>query len=141
MRYIQFKNGEQAVRAPGKAYFGAWLIDFILVLALAAVVFAVLPRTNLGLTITVAVLAWIVIGWLYGFILTGRRSLGCLLCGTRVVKLSDGGRPGFWRSGWVSFVRTVGFVVFSLIIVIGALGGSSSGNAKDNVWHVSISTR
>ncbi|AJT42347.1 hypothetical protein UM93_14140 [Psychromicrobium lacuslunae] len=110
-------------------------------LALAAIVFAVLPKTNIGLSITLAVLAWIVISWLYGFILPGKRSLGCVICGTRVVKLSDGGRPGFWRSGWVSFVRTVGILVFSIIIVVGALGGGSSGNPKDNRWHVSISER
>lgn len=104
-------------------------------------VFAVLPKTNIGLAITLTLLAWIALGWLYGFILPGRRSLGAVLYGTRVVKMSDGGRPGFWRSGWISFVRTVGIVVFSIIIVVGALGGGSSGNPQDNRWHISISER
>ncbi|NGZ99565.1 DUF4333 domain-containing protein [Nocardioides sp. W3-2-3] len=135
------KNGVQVASPTDGAKAGALLADVLVVLTATAAVVLALPREPLGVVAGGAVLAWVGIAWLYGFLLffvPGRRSLGCALFGTRVVRRSDGAWPGFWRSGWISFVRTVWFPLLPPVVIAGALGGGSPGGIEAVVWNVSV---
>ncbi|WP_197717142.1 RDD family protein [Glycomyces terrestris] len=129
----RFGNGVPYVPAGGWAKCLAWLIDaavFVLgLLAGAAALAAVDASRGLdGAVIALAMIAWwLVLPLLYGLCLRNGRALGALWTGTRLVRVSDGGRIGA-KGPWAMFVR----LILLPAAIIGALtgGGLSDGTLQ-----------
>lgn len=137
-------NGRPVVESSGWQSVGAWAVDFGVVAVLAAVVFAAVAGSTLGTAGQAAVAGltvWIAAPWLYGFCCPNGVSLGSLASGTAVVRFDTGGRPGFWRAGWVMFARLVLFPVVILVIVLAAAGGSSPSGDGPKTRHLTLDRR
>jgi hypothetical protein len=121
-----FGNGEPYVPARWTAFF-AWFIDSIVVLAGLAVgvaALAVLDESQRvpGGVIALCLLALVfVVPMLYGLCYWNGRALGALLAGTRLVRISDGGRIG-GKAPWAMVIRTV---LMPLVVIAVLTGGSS----------------
>ena len=137
-------NGIRAVEATAWQSFGAWAVDFSLVAVLAAVVSAGVAGSVMGTAgqaVAAAVTVWIAAPWLYGFCCGGGRSLGSVATDTLLVRFGTGGRPGFWRAGWVMFARMVLFPVSVLVILLAAAGGSSPTADGPKTRHITLDRR
>jgi hypothetical protein len=135
-----FGNGTPYVRAGGWAGFFAWLVDAtVFVLGLAAGIVALsLADRSLGLgggVIALGALALLfVVPLLYGLCYRNGRALGALWTGTRLVRVSDGGRIGA-KGPWAMLVRTV----FLPAVIIGALTGG--GTTPGTLQRISIDVK
>lgn len=141
-RTARFRDGSWGVRARDRSAVAAWAIDVSIVLLFSAVagVLAGMPSYSAGTGVTVGILSWFFFPWLYGFFCIGGNTLGTLVAGTRLVKLRDGSAPGFWRNGWLMFLRVVLFVLMPINALLGALNGDSSAMEPERKHHVSIDT-
>lgn len=136
-RTAQFRNGSWGVRALDRRIIAAWAVDFVIVLIPAvAVAASAIPSAGVGAGIAVGVLVWLLFPWFYGFCCAGGNTIGTLLAGTRLVKLRDGSSPGFWRNGWLMFLRTVLFLFVPLNALLDAMNGSDTPTERRH--HVSI---
>jgi hypothetical protein len=137
-------NGQPVVESSGWQTLGAWAVDFGVVAVLAAIVSAAVAASAMGTAgqaAAAAITVWTAAPWLYGFCCGNGLSLGSLASGTAVVRFSTGGRPGFWRSGWVMFARLVLFPVVILVIVLAAAGGSSPSGDGPKTRHLTLDRR
>jgi hypothetical protein len=137
-------NGQPVVESSGWQSLGAWAVDFSLVAVLAAMASAAVagsPTGTAGQAASAAITVWILVPWLYGFCCRNGLSLGSLASGTAVVRFDTGGRPGFWRAGWVMFARMVLFPVVILIVVLAAAGGSSPSGDGPKTRHLTLDRR
>ena len=119
-------------------------MDFGVVAVLAAVASAAVASSVMGTAGQAAaagITVWIAAPWLYGFCCPNGLSLGSLASGTAVVRFDTGGRPGFWRAGWVMFARLVLFPVVILVIVLAAAGGSSPSGDGPKTRHLTLDRR
>lgn len=142
-------NGIRVVEAGTWRTFRAWAVDSGLVAVLAAIAalgVAVSLNATAGYAApsqvsAAAVITWLVAPWLYGFCCAGGRSLGSLATDTRIIRVSTGEAPEFWRAGWVMFARIVLFPVVILGYVLGALGGGSPSGDGPKERHRTIDGR
>lgn len=137
-------NGQPVVESSGWQSLGAWAVDFGGVAVLAAVASAAVAGSvsgTPGQAVAAAITVWIAAPWLYGFCCSNGLSLGSLASGTAVVRFDTGGRPGFWRAGWVMFARVVLFPVVILVIVLAAAGGSSPSGDGPKTRHLTLDRR
>jgi hypothetical protein len=136
-RTARFHNGSWGVRARDGQIVAAWAVDFVIVV-LPAVFVAISAKDSAGLgaAIFVGILVWLFFPWIYGFFCAGGNSLGTLVAGTRLVKLKDGSAPGFWRNGWLMFLRTVLFPLQPVNAILDALNGSTPAARRKH--HVSV---
>ena len=137
-------NGAPVVESSGWQTLGAWAVDFGVVAVLAAVASAAVAGSLTGTAGQAAVAAltvWVAAPWLYGCCCANGLSLGSLASGTVVVRFDTGGRPGFWRAGWVMFARMVLFPVVILVIVLAAAGGSSPSGDGPKTRHLALDRR
>ena len=130
------KNGVVVVEARWSSMFAAFVVDGLIVLAIAGAVFGVMaaaagPYGDLSAAWIAALVAWPVGAFAYGLTTAHRRSIGQAIAGTRTVRIADGSVPGFWRAGWVMFGRTIG----APIVLLGALSGAMT---DTGVAHMSI---
>lgn len=138
-RTVQFRNGLWGVRASDGKLMGAWCLDFAVVIALSAACALVVLASNSGAAAIVAGIAcWVAASWVYGFCCANGNTLGTLAAGTRLVKLRDGSAPGFWRSGWLMFLRTVLFPGWLVAIIFALLGAGDPNVASKRNFHLSI---
>lgn len=137
-RTAQFRDGSWGVRARDSRIVGAWAIDMAIVLlpVIGVAASAAQGSGSVGAGIFVGILIWLLFPWLYGAFCAGGNTLGTLLAGTRLVKLRDGSAPGFWRNGWLMFLRTVLFPLVPLNAVLDAINGG--GPEAERKHHVSI---
>ncbi|MGN8027625.1 hypothetical protein [Microbacterium sp. 22242] len=105
-------DGSLYVEATVSAAVLAWLIDTVLVDG-AAIGLGVLtaarssdPYAPAGGAV-VALLLLVILPLLYGWCYRDGRALGALLAGTRLVRMSDGGRIGLPKAGWAMLIRTL----------------------------------
>ena len=126
-----FSNGARYVPAGDWARFFTWLID-LLVFAFgvtAGIVALVLIDQSRDLGDGVLALGMLAVLFavplLYGLCYTDGRALGGLMAGTRLVRLSDGGRIGA-KGPWAMLVRTVllPLLIFWLIAGDGYANGT-----------------
>ena len=137
-------NGQPVVKASAWQQLGAWCVDFGIVAIVAAIAYVSVAGSDTGTTgkaVVAAIAAWLVTPWLYGFCFPRGRSLGGLAAGTRIVRSSSGGKPGFWRSGWVTFSRTVLFPIVALFLLLAAAGGSSPTMNGPKARHLTVDQR
>ncbi|CCH29638.1 hypothetical protein ABZ816_15180 [Actinosynnema sp. NPDC047251] len=139
-RIQAFTDGTLYVEATWGAVILAWLVDFLLVTAIAigaaAAYYTAAPAyadPAVGAAV-IGAAGLVVVPLLYGWFYGGGRGLGALLAGTRLVRIKDGSRVGLAKAGWAMLLRTLGFV----IIALGALGGDST---DANQVRVSIDVR
>lgn len=127
------------MRAKDSRIVAAWAVDFVFVLVVSLTVGAAMGKAsyNPDSGILMGVLSWFFFPWLYGFFCVGGNTLGTLLAGTRLVKLRDGSAPGFWRNGWLMFLRVVLFPFVPLNALLNAMNGDTSPTTRKH--HVSIS--
>ncbi|ALO65657.1 hypothetical protein AS189_03065 [Arthrobacter alpinus] len=137
-RTAQFGNGTWGVRASDGKLIGAWALDFAVVIALALVVALAVGKNGAATAIVAGVGAWIASSWIYGFLCLRGHTLGTLAAGTQLVKLRDGSAPGFWRSGWLMFLRTVLFPGWLIVILFAILGAGDPDVASKSTYHASI---
>lgn len=138
-RTAPFRNGLWGVRAKDRRIIGAWAVDmFVVLLPVTAIAAASAKGSgSIGAGIFLGIVVWVLFPWLYGFCCAGGNTLGSLLFGTRLVKLRDGSAPGFWRNGWLMFLRTVLFPLMPLNALLDAMNGDTSETERKH--HVSIS--
>jgi hypothetical protein len=137
-------NGQPVVESSAWQSLGAWAVDFSLVAVLAAVASAAVAGSTGGTpgqAVAAAIAVWIAAPWLYGFCCSNGLSLGSLASGTVVVRFKTGGRPGWWRAGWVMFARMVLFPLVILIVVLAAAGGSSPSGDGPRTRHLTLDRR
>ncbi|BBH68355.1 hypothetical protein ACTI_50400 [Actinoplanes sp. OR16] len=131
-RIAAFENGELYVEAGLPARTLAWFADF-LVFAAGVVVGVVLiggATVSADLSTTaVSVLALallVVVPLLYGLCYRNGRALGAVLTGTRLVRLSDGGRIGA-KASWAMLLRTVLMPLLLIVVIVSAFDGGFTG--------------
>jgi hypothetical protein len=128
-----FRNGTPYVPAGGWATCFAWLIDFVTYLAVAlagAVLLGGLGRAlDLGDgALGLAVIVWVLVAPLVcGLWYRNGRALGALCTGTRLVRLSDGGRIGA-KGPWAMLVRMILMPLVIIAVVVG--GGYADGTMQ-----------
>lgn len=138
-RTTQFRNGLWGVRAGDGKLIGAWALDFAVVILLSgACALVVLAKNGGTAAIMAGIACWVVVSWVYGFCCANGYTLGTLAAGTRLVKLRDGRAPGFWRSGWLMFLRTALFPAWLVVIIFALLGAGDPNVASKRDFHVSI---
>lgn len=137
-RTAPFLNGSWGVRAKDSRIIAAWAVDFALVLVpvLAVATSSAQDTGSIGAGIFLGIVVWFIVPWIYGFCCAGGNTLGTLIAGTRLVKLRDGAKPGFWRNGWLMFLRTVLFPLIPLNALLDAINGGGSETVRKH--HVSI---
>ena len=137
-RTAPFHNGSRGVRARDAKIIGAWAVDMVAVLipVVGIAASAAMGSGSIGAGIFLGVLVWLLFPWIYGFCCAGGNTLGTLLAGTRLVKLKDGTAPGFWRNGWLMFLRTVLFPLVPLNALLDAVNGGAEPTQRKH--HVSI---
>ncbi|PRY59787.1 hypothetical protein [Glycomyces artemisiae] len=125
-----FADGTRYVEAGGWAMFFAWLVDFTVYLVLiGAGMGAVSPLFAMDENLATAVVLTlpVLVPLVYGLFYTNGRAIGALVTGTRLVRLSDGGRIGA-KGPWAMLVRTL--LLPLLIIGVVAGGGYADGTLK-----------
>lgn len=126
LRLRTFRDGGLYIDAPWGRAFLAWLIDVALVVACAVsagVAASTTPGPNAAEgAVGVIVILLVVLPLLYGWFFQDGRALGGLLTGTRLVRIADGSRIGFWKAGWAMLIRTlfVPVLVWSMLQLAGA---------------------
>lgn len=128
-----FGNGTRYIPASDLASFLAWLVDFLVFALVLATGILVLAGVDLSVNLSGTAVGFGAFGLLfalpllYGLWYGNGRALGAVLTGTRLVRLSDGGRIG--RKGpWAMFIRLV--LLPLVFIAIAAGGGVVSGSLK-----------
>lgn len=140
-RLTTLRNGRIVVKARDRNIFGAWLLDWSIVLMLSlGTYFALLDGDPLT-ALFAALATWPVGALIYGLASSRRRSLGQAAAGTRTVRLDNGEVPGFWRSGYVMVVRIVVYPFLFSFILLGALGGSAPTMDGPKDRHMSVDDR
>ena len=130
-------NGRLVLKAKDRRIFGAWLLDWSLLLVLSAATYFAMINGDPLKAILTALAVWPAGAFIYGLACSYRRSIGQAVAGTRTVRMDNGQVPGFWRSGWVMLVRMVVIPFVFTAIALSALAGSTtSGDYKDR--HMSI---
>lgn len=134
----QFRNGVWGVRARDGRIIAAWAIDMVVVFGLATFLGVAMARAsyNTDSGVLMGILVLLFFPWIHGFFCIGGNTLGTLIAGTRLVKLRDGTAPGFWRSGWLMFLRTVLFLLVPLNALLNAMNGDT--DPVNRKHHVSI---
>jgi len=128
-----FGNGTPYVPAGGWALCFTWLIDFVAYLVVALIGVGILAGLAPSLGLGNGELGLIAIVWLlvaplvYGLLYGSGRALGALCTGTRLVRLSDGGRIGA-KGPWAMQVRTILMPLLIIGVVLG--GGYADGTMK-----------
>ncbi|ACL41926.1 hypothetical protein Achl_3975 (plasmid) [Pseudarthrobacter chlorophenolicus A6] len=134
-------NGRRVIKAKDRYIFGAWLLDWSIILVLSLGTYIALLNGDPLVALIAALAVWPAGSFIYGLTTCHRRSLGQAAAGTRTVRLDNGGIPGFWRAGWVMFVRMVIYPFVVAVLLLGALGGSANADLDAKDRHVSIDVR
>ncbi|WP_141367199.1 RDD family protein [Glutamicibacter uratoxydans] len=123
-RIRRFRTGGIYVGASAPAAFIAWLIDFLLIAGVSVGIacgslgdFA--DEEAVLSAIGIFVLLSVLLPFLYGWFFRDGRALGGLLTGTRLVRIKDGSRVGWWKAGWAMFIRST--LVLMLLGILLAL--------------------
>ncbi|WP_432947404.1 RDD family protein [Kribbella sp. CA-253562] len=124
-------DGRRYVRPTPGALVAAWIVDFLVfLLALVGATAALLVTESQG-SIDAGVAGLALIGLIvgiplvYGMFYGNGRALGALLTGTRLVRVKDGGRLGFWAP-WAMLVR----VLLLPILVASMFGNLPPGDLR-----------
>lgn len=142
-RIDSFPDGVLYVGAGDLRRLLAWLVDFAVFLLAVGVGFVVLAGLNTSGKVdddrfALATLALLVlVPPLYGLCYGNGRALGALVTGTRLVRLSDGGRIGL-KAPWAMAVRTV---LLPLVIVSTVVGAAAGGSPPGSPVRTSIDNR
>lgn len=125
-RVRAFEDGTLYVDSTMSGALGAWLIDSILMYAVA-VVAAILygtssadPDRPIG-AVVIGLALVVVLPFVYGWAFRDGRGLGGLLTGTQVVRMRDGSPVGLAKAGWAMLIRTV-FLPFLFWAAIDGVG-------------------
>lgn len=142
----QFADGSWGVQPHWGRITLAWLVDSILVAALVAMLLVASAPAYADEPAGFGVLLILftpLTPWLLGFLCFMGYTPGTLICGTRLVRTSNGRAPGFWRGGWLMFQRTFLVPLSSFWLLMGALNGSTPSDDGDWIrrFHVSIDPR
>lgn len=142
----QFADGSWGVQPHWFRITLAWLVDTLLVSALVAVLLVASAPAYADEPVGFSVLLILFIPlapWMLGFLCFMGYTPGTLICGTRLVRMSNGRAPGFWRGGWLMFQRTVLVPLSIFWLLAGVLNGSTSSDEGDWIrrFHVSIDPR
>ncbi|OXM52673.1 hypothetical protein [Amycolatopsis alba] len=135
-RVTVFRDGTSYVEAGAGRQFVAWLVDFavfVLGVVTGVLVLAGVDRTaNLdGGLIALAMLAILfAVPMLYGVCYGNGRALGAVLAGTRLVRISGGGRIGK-KAPWAMLIRTV--LMPALLAAMHTWGGGAPGGSLARV--------
>lgn len=130
--------GDSKIVAPArdKEVLIAWGIDALLVFLVTAGIYVLIsvtmPEPFSFAREMNALAAWPLVALVYGFATSYRRSFGQRIAGTRTLRIDNGGRLGFWRSGWMMVLRVM---ILPAAFLFCLCGGSTFG-IKDR--HVSI---
>lgn len=141
-----FGNGTPYVQARTWRRFLAWLVDFIVYLLGVVAGFVVLAAVFRNADLADGVLVGFVLGLLfvvpllYGLCYRGGRALGAVLTGTRLVRLSDGGRIGA-KGPWAMLIRTVLLPLLLIVVIGGVLGGGGGAAPGGSQTRVSVDAR
>ncbi|TQM78851.1 RDD family protein [Saccharothrix saharensis] len=129
-RVEAFPDGTLHVRAGELRRALAWLVDFAVYLLLVGVGLVALTvphgsgKIDDGGFALGAVAVLLLAAPLYGLCYGNGRALGAVVTGTRLVRLSTGGRIGF-PAPWAMTVRTVLLPLLIASFVVGALASGS----------------
>ncbi|PSL55962.1 RDD family protein [Saccharothrix carnea] len=129
-RIEPFDDGTLYVRAGALRQTFAWLVDFVVFLLVVGLGYAIVsvPYSSGAVSDNQLAVAFLVTPLaaplLYGLCYGNGRALGAVLTGTRLVRLSDGGRIG-WKAPWAMMVRTVLLPLLIGTFVVGAVAGGS----------------
>jgi len=132
-RIDSFPDGALYVGAGDLRRLLAWLVDFVVFLLAVGVglVAVSVPyadgKVDDGQLALAAIALLVLVPPLYGLCYGNGRALGAVLTGTRLVRLSDGGRIGL-KAPWAMTVRTVLLPLVIVSTVLGAAGGSPPGS-------------
>lgn len=134
----QFRNGSWGTRARDSRIIAAWTVDTVVVVAVATLLAVATARASYdpGAGVLIGILVVLFFPWVYGFFCIRGNTLGTLIAGTQLVKLRDGTGPGFWRSAWLMFLRTVLFPFVPLNALLNAMNGDTG--PVNRTHHVSI---
>jgi hypothetical protein len=124
-------DGRRYVRATPGALVAAWIVDFLVfLLTLVGGTVALMVSESQG-TINAEAAALGIIALIFGIPLVygvfygNGRALGALLTGTRLIRVKDGGRLGFWAP-WAMLVR----VLLLPILVASMFGNLPPGDLR-----------
>lgn len=133
-----FGDGTPGVRALDRRIIAAWAVDMVVVLGVSALVAVPIAKdsANIDAGVLMGIVMWLFFPWIYGFFCLSGNTLGTLAAGTKLVKLRDGSAPGFWRSGWLMFLRTVLFFLVPINSLLNAMNGDTDPVVRKH--HVSI---
>ena len=129
-RVDSFPDGTLYVKAGELRRALAWSVDFVVFLLAVGVGFVVLSGLNTSGKVdddrfVLAALALpVLVPLLYGLCYGNGRALGAVVTGTRLVRVSDGGRIGL-KAPWAMMARTVLLPLVIITFVIGATAGGS----------------
>lgn len=125
-RVRAFENGALYVDSTMSGALLAWLIDAVLLYAVAVTV-AILygtrsfdPDRAVG-AVVIGISLIVVLPFVYGWAFRNGRALGGVLTGTQVVRMKDGTPIGFGKAGWAMLIRTV-FLPFLFWAAIDGIG-------------------
>lgn len=124
-------NGTTVIQAREGRRFGAWLLDWTLLLLVSLATYVALLYQDPVVALAAALVAWPAGAIVYGFACSYRRSLGQAAAGTRTLRIDNGAVPGFWRSAWVMLVRLIFFPFIYVVVISTALGGSDPNYGGD----------
>lgn len=142
-RIDSFPDGVLYVRAGELRRLLAWLVDFVVFLLAVGVGLAVLSvpyaagKIDDGQLALSLIALLVLVPPLYGLCYGNGRALGAVLTGTRLVRLSDGGRIGL-KAPWAMTVRTV---LLPLLIVSTVVGAAAGGGPPGSPVRTSIDNR
>ncbi|XVS61265.1 RDD family protein [Actinosynnema sp. CA-299493] len=142
-RVDSFPDGVLHVGAGELRRLLSWLVDFAVYLLAVGVGFVVLSvlstagKIDDGRLALSLIALLVLVPPLYGLCYGNGRALGALVTGTRLVRMSDGGRIGL-KAPWAMTVRTV---LLPLAIVSVLIGSGSGGGPPGSPVRASIDSR
>lgn len=132
-------DGRRYVRAGEWARAIAWLVDWAVCLLGMAIGLVALVAADPGDGPLALGFFGLVVGvpLVYGLFYANGRALGAVLTGTRLVRLKDGGRLGFWAP-WVMLVRVLLLPLYIIVFWLQALSGAGSGSPPGTTYRASV---
>lgn len=131
----------------GRRYVGAgvwatgiaWLVDWAVCLLGLVTGLVALDSADLGDGPFALGFFGLVLGvpLAYGLFYVNGRALGAVLTGTRLVRLKDGGRLGFWAP-WVMLTRVLLLPLLIIVFWLQALSGAGTGSPPGTTYRASV---
>ncbi|GHH49368.1 RDD family protein [Lentzea cavernae] len=129
-RLDTFEDGTLYITAGELVRLLAWFVDFVVYLLLAGAGFVAFAFADREFGFSEGTVVFLMLGLLagapvlYGLFFGNGRAVGAALTGTRLVRLSDGGRIGF-AACWAMLVRTLLFPLLLVAFVYSGVGPGS----------------